>query len=267
MEYIIEKLKKFSYTELECKVYIDLAKTPNLNGSQIAKHIGVPRTSVYKTLNDLLEKKAVFSIDGKTTTYIAKDPKLLLDETLKQLEEDSKYLKTEFNKIHTPAEDKKYINVEGYKNCIKFIRELIKNAKEEIYINTNIDLNVFQEEIKIARKAGVRIVFFSFFRQELEKTSVEQYYKFMKKSEKVEGLCKIYISIDNKTGLIAGGKKEENFTGTFSENKIFIDMIEEHIHNDIYISKIENKLKIDWFEKCKLETKRELNCKNKIEGK
>ncbi len=49
------------------------------------------------------------------------------------------------------------------------------------------------------------------------------------------------VVIDEKKVLIASGNEMGEYLATFSENFFLVSIILEHIHNDIYLNKIDQK--------------------------
>jgi len=69
-EKILENLEKVGFGRKEAEVFLELIKNPGTNGSQIAKTLGYPRTTVYQNL-DILQKK------GYINSYLINEVTLL----------------------------------------------------------------------------------------------------------------------------------------------------------------------------------------------
>ena len=74
MQKIVEELEKFGFSKIEGMVYISLIKQPKQNGSQIAKQLNFPRTSIYAAIEKLYSIGTIKLIPETTNVYIAKDP-------------------------------------------------------------------------------------------------------------------------------------------------------------------------------------------------
>lgn len=80
-------LKEYGLTNKEIDVYLALLPLGSINLQEIAKRVDFPRTTVYNTLNYLLQKGLVSKIIKKGVTYFeASDPDKLIDK-LKQKKE------------------------------------------------------------------------------------------------------------------------------------------------------------------------------------
>ena len=145
MEELIDKLQKLGFNKAEALVYYTLVKTPVLNGSQIAKILNMPRTSVYIALNSLYQKGVVFLLPGESNEYKAQSPDILFDKLQNEINNNIDSLKESFSKINSSNETDQFWNISGYENIINKIKDMINSAKNELYINTNINISIFNK--------------------------------------------------------------------------------------------------------------------------
>lgn len=266
MEKILFELEKFGFSKIDAQVYITIVKNPRINGSQVAKKINIPRTSVYSSIENLYQRGAIHLIPESSNTYVANDPV----EFIKKLKEvylaSAEYLEKEFENFECCSEEGEFLNIKGDKNAVEKIKEIIKLSQKEVYMNTNYDLENFKSELEDAEKRGVRIILFSFRKQEFEKYHVEVYYnpkipcchdnELEKKRVMIVGDCKV--------AFIGSGRKGEEYIATFSYNKLFVRIISEHIHHDIYLLGLEKEYGTNWYNKLKIGTMHEINFEKAI---
>jgi sugar-specific transcriptional regulator TrmB len=242
---IINTLSKFGFTEIESKVYYELVKNPNSNGSQIAKILNLPRTSVYSALDKLLKKGSVFLLaENDSNKYIALEPNKLLKKLKKEYMEGIELLNEEFEKISINDENNQYININGEEIFFEKIAEMLKNAKEEIYINTNFDLNIFEKEFLALKKKNIRIIMFTFEDIDYSHLGIEVF------SKKFTGKCRddykrMMLVVDMKEACIGEKGRNKELIGTFTKNRLLIDIVTEHIHHDIYLTNLSKYYDID----------------------
>lgn len=245
---IITKLEKLGLSTKEGEVYLQLVKNPYSNGSQVAKKLGYPRTSVYTVLSKLQERGCILSVpEGEVTSYVAVNPKDLIFRLKKEMEEASEILKKEFEKIDVESNEKQFFNINSYKGTADRIHQMLKMAEKEIYINTNMDieeLEEFKEDFKRLKRKGVRTVFFSFHDNGYEDLGGEYYYRETLPTNESKKTKRIMMVVDMKMAIMASNY-DSQFYGTFSENQLLVNIIAEHIHNDIYLKRIEEKHGID----------------------
>lgn len=239
MDSICKELEKFNFTPTEAEVYLTLVKHGTTNGSQIAKLMNISRSSVYSAINNLVDKGYIYHVPGDTNEYTARDPKTLLAELKDYYDNAAENLSSQFDKLKKHNDDYHYTNIKGQQTFIGKSKELILQAEKEIYINTCMDLHIFEKEIKIVRNRGIKIIVMTFDNLSLNDLDVELY-----KSE-IKGECgeeiRMMLVIDQQVALIASDMGVGEVFGTFSTNPLLVSIVSEHIHHDIYITKLKEK--------------------------
>lgn len=248
MEKILLLLQKANFSGQEANVYLTLLKNPNLNGSQLAKILNISRSSVYSALDSLYDKGAVILIAGDSNLYQAENPESLMESLKNKFSENANVLKEELCKIKVDAPCDDYCNLKGYYKILSKTRELLLSAKKEVYLNSDFEMALFEDEIKEIAAKGVRIILFTFDKHEFKDLPIEVYYNDSL-GLKCPNNKKILMVVDYKKALMAGKDDGSEFIGTFSENKLMVSLISEHIHHDIYLYKFRKKYGDDLFEK------------------
>lgn len=237
MDEIIKLLEKLNFSKTEAAVYIDLLKNSSSNGYKIAKNLNISRSSVYSALDNLYKKGVVFLVPGDSQVYKAENPSVLIEKIKNEFNETTNLLNDKLKDLETSNIEERYVNILGYDNIIVKIKQLLLEAKKEVYINTDINLSKFEEELKQIAEKGVRIIVFSFKHQGLEGIPVEIYTHCNLDCEGKE--TRIMLVVDCKKTLVADrGPHREEFLGVFTENILLASIASEHIHNDIYILKL-----------------------------
>lgn len=251
MDKILFNLEKIGFGKKEGEVFIELLKNPCSNGSQIAKALGYPRTTVYQNL-DLLEKKGYIKsyLDKEITYYEAIDLDEFFDEQKKRVEDSTKILKEELRELNTSETQKQFYNVNQLVNIERKISQMLLKAEKEVFINTNIDLQKFKNELKELKREKVKVVLFSFhqlqdenleeLQKEFKNLGVEYYIRDNFNKEKILNNKRIMMVVDDKAAIIASNYEGE-FNGTYSENKLLVTIVKEHIVNDINLTRLEQK--------------------------
>lgn len=243
-EQIIERLKNLNFNSIEAQIYIMLIKYNELNGSQIAKKINASRSSVYSALSNLYNRGVVCLIPGNTNVYKAEKPEVLIENMKNDFENNTSILKEQLKKLKNYDEDNKYYNLNGTKNFINKVKELLNKAEKEVYINTCLDLNIFKKEICKLLEKGVRIVVFTYSDMDIGDLPVELYKHHIDRnidnSQNEE--IRLMIVVDLKHTLICSSNKDNlEMTGTFTQDNLLANIVAEHIHHDIYLLKLKEK--------------------------
>lgn len=237
---IYSLLEKLNFTKTEAAVYVDLLKNSSLNGYQIAKNLNMSRSSVYSALDNLYKKGVVFLLPGESQIYKAENPSALLDKMKNEFVETADSLEEKLSSLGKNDTEERFLNIEGYNNIAAKAKELLLSAREEVYINTDFDLQIFSNEFLELHKRGVRIIVFSFSKPNGENLPVEIYNH--EDAACIGKQTRIMLVVDCKKTLIAdAGPHRSEFLGTVTENLLLASVVSEHIHNDIYLLKLKKR--------------------------
>lgn len=153
-----ERLMEFGLTRQEAAIYECLLSEGKTTGYEVAKLIGISRSNAYNSLASMTEKGASYLVEeGTTKKYVP----VLLEEFCKNhirgLEESKKWLCG-----HKPSEKSHvegYITIEGAKNILNKLKNLLSKVEERVYIScTRNYLLLLVEEIEELLKAGKKVV-------------------------------------------------------------------------------------------------------------
>lgn len=244
-EELIKKLEALNFNKIEAKVYIELVKCNELNGSQIAKKINASRSSVYLALDNLYKRGCVYLISGYTNMYIAEKPEILIEKMKSNFEETANTIKDELLELEQGDNPKNYYNLSGTQNFINKAKELVLYAQKEVYINTCIDLQIFKSEFETLNKRGVRIIVFTYKNMNVDNLPIELYHHSIETYDEAEHKgdeIRLMMVIDlNYTIICSTNNENVEMAGTFTENQFLANIVSEHIHHDIYLLKLKER--------------------------
>ncbi|MGL5428305.1 MAG: hypothetical protein ACRDAS_10370, partial [Cetobacterium sp.] len=84
------------------------------------------------------------------------------------------------------------------------------------------------------------VVIFSFNKTEYKTLEVETYIRDSFNKNITDSEKRLMVAIDS-TAAIIGSNYEGEFCGTYSENRLLVNIVTEHIKNDIHLMKLENR--------------------------
>lgn len=238
---ILENLEKIGFGRKEGEVFLELVKNPGSNGSQIAKALGYPRTTVYQNL-DILQKKGYINsfLDKEITLYEAIDLNELFENYKKEVNSATKFLKDELNKVEVNGKQKQFYNLSSFEDIKDRLRVILKRAEKIVYINTNLDLFEFEKDFRKLKEKGIRVILFSFNKIDYKSLGIETYIRDSFNLNITNSERRIMVAVDSYAAIIASNYEGE-FCGTYSENKLLVNIVREHIKNDIHLMKLENR--------------------------
>jgi sugar-specific transcriptional regulator TrmB len=258
MDELLQHLEVLHFSKTEASVYITLVQNGKLNGSQIAKSLHISRSSVYSALNNLYSKGVVFLLPGESNVYKARDPELLIEAMKTEYLQAADNAKSHLTTLKAAEREDEYVNIKGYQNFVIKTKEILRQAQQEVYMNTCFEPDIFAEEIRELNERGVRIVVFSFANIHPEGLPVEFYSKYG--GEDVREHQRMMLVVDLKRALIAGSYQGGEVFGTFTDNPLLVSIVSEHILLDIYLLKIEQKYgKLDFLQDIQISSLVEKN--------
>ena len=237
---LIEELERFHFSRMEARIYVSLVSHGQMNGSQLARELGVNRSSVYTALNHLSERGAVHTIAGEPTEYAPVDPAELVRNYRHEYEQSLEFLRDELDRFREQGRQHQYYNLRGKEQCLHRITEVISSAQRELCGNSNLDFSLLDGALRDASNRGVRIIAFSFQPVPECDYPIEVYYN---RKFNLSGADdrRILLVADMREALIAGGNDTRGYMGTFSSDPLLISVVAEHIHHDIYVQRLEHE--------------------------
>jgi len=220
MKTLLDYLEQLGLSEIEAKLYLRLLEDGSIGVRELAKRVGINRTSAYVYIDQLIEKGVIIKIVKGTRNQVAANP---LKETLPQLLEKKaqtvKNLQNELQDmiktIPTPThqgKDSDEAEIKYYKGKlgIKKIYQQALQAKElRSYVNIKEVLEIFPENAQLfndAFKQNPEIKMFEICedspqaRERIKASNKNHLYKILPTDMKLTG--QDVLLYDNKVAVI-----------------------------------------------------------------
>lgn len=154
----IERLMEFGLTRQEASIYQCLLGEGKMTGYEVAKQTGISRSNAYNSLASMTEKGASYLVEeGTTRKYVPVPVEEFCKNRIRRMEEARQWLE-----IHAPAEKSHvegYITVEGTRNILDKIRNILGKVDQRVYIScTRNYLLLLVRELEELRKAKKKVV-------------------------------------------------------------------------------------------------------------
>jgi sugar-specific transcriptional regulator TrmB len=236
----------FGVTPLEAKLYVSLLQHGALNGSELARLQNLTRASVYASLQNLTEKGVVRMIPGNPQRFEAVPYKALTKRFAQKSEESLEAITKTLAILPEPTSTAHVLNFSDMEQFNADVLAQVEGAKKEIYISACRNLHFLEEALRAAARRGVRIILFSFYDNPGRDSvcgiklfkGLETYTRpslpiCFYKSERFMSV------VDMEYAHSGGFSTSGSFLGIASANSLFVKIMAEHIHHDIYFAKIE----------------------------
>lgn len=250
MKSLLASLESLGLNKAEALVYVDILKNPDVNGSQITKRVDLPKPSVYLAVDKLYQRGLINLIPGKSKQYRAQDPLIALEKLRHDFNSQLDSVLNEIQQLQiTPPVDE-FIHITGYANFLAQLEKMLARTKKELYIHTNVDLNLFAEVLRKLIDRNIRVIVYSFGRKYTYDFTLEEYYDSNKP------LCDAFsfmVVSDYQECVMSCGKPDEEYLGIYTRQELQIQLIAENIHNAIYWLKLYQQHP-DFDYPCRLET-------------
>ena len=234
---LIEEMKQLGLNQYEAKAYLKLLEDWPVNGYNLSKNSGVPRSRIYEVLGGLIKKQFVFEKNTENgTIYYPLEPDLLVKKLKKNYETIIEHVQVETSQLFAKSKEQYQTKViTGRNNIFDFMGLLLEKASKRI------DVSIWQEEYEDldeffcnALNRGVKIkgVYFG-HENKMENVIIHRRIDAYLK-EKAERY--IIIIIDKReaiTGIISRGEESQvTWTNDFG----VIDIMEDYIVHDLMIN-------------------------------
>ena len=224
---------------------------------QIAKKIDISRSSIYNALEHMVSKGMVAVVPEETVMYIAQEPQVLLGKVEGDYVRNLKQAKSGLEHFLETRYEENYAIISGFHIIVEKVKRLLENAKEEVFINTDIDLEILREALTEAVERGVRVLVFSFVEMNSVGEGIE-IYSHMRKRTPENTDNRLMIVVDDEMAVVADANNgREDWKATVTNNKLMKNIVREHIHNDIYMLKLRQIYGREMYEKIHIHTKQE----------
>lgn len=238
---IIENLKKLNFSHLEAQIYMALLGSTPMSAYQIAKKIDISRPSIYNALEHMQVKGMVEVVPNDTLLYIAQEPDVLLEKISMEMQTSLNNARKELEMYKEQKYDETYANFYGFNTLISKVKGILSKAESDIYINADFELLDVVEEMEVLSSKGINVIVFSFYEMK-HKVSGIHYFSHNRDFKPDHTASRFMLAVDKSIAMMAGGGEDlESWKGTISDNKMFIKIVSEHIHNDIYLLKLRGK--------------------------
>ena len=163
MEYrkLASVLEKLGLSDYEARAYVALVVKNHATAEELADISMLPRTSVYKALRTLEEKKYVTSTVGRPTTYHPVSLEEIRARTLTELNEMFDKLASIKGMLSEKGTPQLVYTIIDKKRVMAKIGDMIESAKRTIMISTPVIAeirSVHGQKFKDAINRGVKIV-------------------------------------------------------------------------------------------------------------
>jgi HTH-type transcriptional regulator, sugar sensing transcriptional regulator len=251
---VLEPLRAIGMSGYEAKAYVALVAAGRpMNGYAVAKHSGIPRSTVYQTLEKLMARGAAFEVrsDDDSTLYVALPTEALIRRLREKFDSQLDELGTVLPTVRATRPSHLLHTLEGRDAVLDRANDLLQVARR------TVDVSAWAEELRDLEPALRRVD------QRGVETSVVSFgegfspightYPHIFSSADVVlrrvGCRLLVVTVDNEQVLIGGVISNGSMWGVFSDDPAVVLVAVEYIHHDIAFQILVEHLGVDEVEK------------------
>lgn len=229
-----EYLMEFGLTRQEAVIYECLLCEGKVTGYEVAKLIGISRSNAYNSLASMTEKGASYLVEeGTTKKYVPVPLEEFCKNYIRRLEESKRWLVEHkpSEKTHTEG----YVTIEGARNILDMLRNLLMKAEERVYIScTRNYLLLLVKEVEQLIAAHKKVVIIT-----------DQAVHFQNAKVYIGEPRGMQIGIITDSKYVLTGEYGEGSINTclYSGQKNFVELYKRSLSNEIKLLAIQEKEK------------------------
>ncbi|MGN1167667.1 MAG: TrmB family transcriptional regulator [Lachnospiraceae bacterium] len=227
-----EHLMEFGLTRQEAGIYECLLCEGKVTGYEVAKILGISRSNAYNSLASMTEKGASYLVEeGTTKKYVPVPLEEFCKNYIRRLEESKRWLVEHkpSEKTHTEG----YVTIEGARNILDMLRNLLMKAEERVYIScTRNYLLLLVEEVEQLISAHKKVVIIT-----------DQAVNFKNAKVYIGEPRGMQIGIITDSKYVLTGEYGEGSMNTclYSGQKNFVELYKRSLSNEIKLLAIQEK--------------------------
>jgi sugar-specific transcriptional regulator TrmB len=227
---VLEHLQRLGMSGYESKAYVALvAAGKPINGYEVAKRSGVPRSTVYETLGKLVTRGAAYEVKGAAdaTDYLPLPAEALLERMRREFDGSVEALKTALPKVVARPEAPLIHGLRDGKAMLARAEDVVAGARGDLF------LSVWPEEarrlaagVRAAAERGVDVSAVSYGEDELKVGTVH--------THEPGGLgYRLLVVVGDRREAIVGGFGEGGAWGIYTADPAVAMMAAEYVRQDI----------------------------------
>ena len=237
LDTVVERLGELGMSAYEAKAYLALvAAGKPLNGYEVAKNSGVPRSTVYETLGKLVVRGAAF--EARTVTgslsYLPLPTSSLLDRMSRDFDDSLHALRSELPSIAAPQQAHLLHNLTDYDALLERCADVIRESRRELFVSIwPEELERLGPLLRDAEQRGVDVTILV-FGEDLEPIGHTYRHDHSPPQFVLDylGYRLFVISGDNRQAVI-GGAQDNDGWGVYTDNPAVVLLSIEYVRHDI----------------------------------
>ncbi|HVW35062.1 MAG TPA: helix-turn-helix domain-containing protein [Acidimicrobiia bacterium] len=236
---VIAQLQDLGMSGYEAKAYVALVSAGRpLNGYEVAKFSGVPRSTVYETLAKLVGRGAAYEVRGPAeggTDYLPLPPASLLGRLRREFDDSIEKLQVSLGSVAAPPQAHLIHNLTGREALMARAGDVVAGARRELFVSIwPEELGSLQPVLAQADAAGVDISLMTFGPDET--VGRTYHHEFSPPEVVLENLgCRLLVVAADRRDVLIGGflNGAGDAWGVYADDPAIVLLAVEYVRHDI----------------------------------
>jgi sugar-specific transcriptional regulator TrmB len=243
---VLELLQAAGMSGYEAKAYVALlAQGTQMNGYEVAKMSGVPRSTVYETLSKLVARGAAFEVnaEGGTVGYIALPAEALVGRLRREMSNTIDGLAESLPTVGRPAETRVVTHVRGIHRVLERATDVIEGALNTLWVSVWPDEAAALRaalERAVARGVDVSVIVFGEFDPPVGRVITHRYSTPDVVLSRLG--CRIFTVVADHNAVVIAGIDDSDEWGTWSDDPAIALVAAEYVRHDIALQLIGERM-------------------------
>ncbi|QJY48143.1 TrmB family transcriptional regulator [Pseudonocardia broussonetiae] len=251
-ESVIAELQRLGMSGYEAKAYVALiaAGTP-LNGYEVAKRSGVPRSTVYETLGKLVSRGAAYEVRAGEASvgYISLPPSALLDRMRREFDASIDTLRDALPAVASPAQVRLVHNLTDRASLLARAEDVVAAARNDLFLSGwPAEIEPLKPVVRRAEAEGVDVSVVSFGEDD-DPVGNTTPHRFSTPEVVLENLgCRLLVVSADREQAVIGGVVNGDAWGVYTDDPAVVLVAVEYVRHDIAMHLIAQRFAPDDFE-------------------
>lgn len=249
---VIEELGRLGMSGYEAKAYVALvAAGAPLNGYEVAKRSGVPRSTVYETLGKLVGRGAAYEVHAGEASvgYLSLPPSALLDRMRREFDSSMETLSAELPEVASPPQVRIVHNLTDRDSLLARAEDVVGVARNDLFLSGwPAEIEPLKPSVRRAEAEGVDVSVVS-FGEDPDPVGQTTRHRFSTPEVVQENLgCRLLVVSADREQAVIGGVVNGDAWGVFTDDPAVVLVAVEYVRHDIAMHLIAEKFAPDDFE-------------------
>ena len=257
---VIAQLQDLGMSGYEAKAYVALVSAGRpLNGYEVAKVSGVPRSTVYETLAKLVGRGAAYEVKGAESgagrgsgggsrdCYLPLPPASLLTRLRREFDDSVEKLEVALGSVAAPPQAHLVHNLAGREALMARAADVVAGARQELFVSIwPEELDSLRPVLTEAERARVDISLMTFGPDEA--VGHTYHHEFSPPDVVLENLgCRLLVVAADRREVLIGGflNGSADAWGVYADDPAVVLLAVEYVRHDIAMHVIVDRVGAD----------------------